>query len=223
MTERTAVKNQPILCVTTGVAEVNKSWFPGALREQKNGDGGLLFSREQAEKFFSYWTRAVQNVLEVRSAKRSSLTGVWSKIIGKDDSYVQLDGRNINMVFRTLDTEPTLQIKVNDQYKLRLDVLLLALDVMADAVRRAKINEPLGYAKEPENVLGGHNMLRGMLSSSVDMDRQNKVLLDAYDGEWPEKTRTHAEEHHLDHLRDIALNKCGLDVSLERLSGSKVD
>jgi hypothetical protein len=209
------------------VAELNKSWFPGALRGEGDDHGGFLFTREQAEKFFSYWARAAQNVVDVRNVKKSSLTGLWSKIKGADDAYAKLNGRSINMVFRTLDSEPTLQIKESDDYKLRADVLLLALDVMADAVRRAKVNEPLGYAKEPEDalggMLGGNNMLRGMLKSSIEMDRQNATLLEAYGGEWPEKTRTRAGQHHLDHLREIALGRCDLDASLDSLMRPQAD
>ncbi|MEP2718887.1 hypothetical protein [Pseudophaeobacter sp.] len=217
------MKKQPILCVTTGSSQVNKNWFPGALSGQEDGEGGFLFTREQAEKFTSYWTRAAQDVLEAREIKSLSFGGIWSKMKGRDVAYVTLDGRNINMIFRTLDTEPTLHIKAGDSYKLRVDVVLLALDVLADAVHRAQENEPLGYAKEPETalggMLGGNNTFLKMLRSSADMDRQNKAMLEAYGGKWPDKTQTRAGQYHLDHLREIALNRCDLKASLDRLMG----
>lgn len=209
-----------VLTPVRGPATVNTSWFPGNLCGVDDQANGFAFTREQAERFFRFWATAAADILAARKSMKTFSGRLKTRLSGQDCVYAQFDGRNIGMIFRTLDSEANLKLRADDNYKIRVDLIILALEVLAEAVQRAKVNEPLGYAEQqadnPLDFIKGQ-VFRSLAKADADLVRQNRELLAAYGGKWPDKTRTRATAAQLQFLKDIVLNRIDLEDSLKRL------
>ncbi|MEO3413593.1 hypothetical protein AAFO92_02925 [Roseovarius sp. CAU 1744] len=205
------VKKLPVIVATKGNPKPTIGWQAGGLL---NGDGtrqGLKLSRIEAEEFYAYIRVAADQVARNRAREVRRLGRFVNAVFGRETAYVSLSGQYVGLVFRALASPPLIKLSVMDHYRLKFEVVELALRVMEQARDEAIINEPHSVRKEQSFVLGLLSWvflgpIITYLAGVLFVRQQNAKMLEKYGGTWPEKIRTQATQEQIDQLEKLVLN-----------------